>query len=57
MYMKDKFYGRWEIKECRGGEKQDGGWQALNFMVDVFTVSSNVEVFVVTFSTMHVSGR
>lgn len=57
MYMKDTFYGRWEIKECRGGEKQDGGWEALNFMVDVFTVSLNVEVFIITFSTMHVSGR
>lgn len=55
--MKDKFYGRLEIKECRGGEKQDGGWEALNFMVDVFTVSLNVEVFIITFSTMHVSGR
>lgn len=57
MYMKDKFYGRWEIKKCRGGEKQDGGWEALNFMVDVFTVSLNVEVFIITFSTTHVSGR
>lgn len=52
MHLKDTVYCRWEIKGGRGGEKQDK--RGLESMADMFTICSNVEVFMATYSH-HVS--